>query len=270
MAHSHDFELRETGKAADPWNAITCIRPGLVLASHSDPGAVGESPEREWWEKVVLLEFGDNEWRENFRMNRASFIRLCVMVDSFMRPAETTVRTPVPLPMRVAIVLYKLGSCGEYRLVANQFGVHKSTVKKFVYMFCRGMVDNVVSNFIKVPDLAEATQIAAQFQRAFGLPQIIGCIDGSHIPMPPSDGLQGFGLLRAHGARRLSILGLEASRVFPSDLLSGPPRIPHLGVLSSSPSIGPVLLCPPIQLLPAVNSFTSSSNRPSHAAVTYK
>ncbi|KAK7879841.1 hypothetical protein WMY93_033489 [Mugilogobius chulae] len=123
---------------------------------------------REWWEKVVLLEFGDNEWRENFRMNRESFNRLCVMVDPFMRPAETTVRTPVPLPMRVAIVLYKLGSCGEYRLVANH-------------------------NFIKVPDLEEATQIAARFQRAFGLPQIIGCIDGSHIPiMPPSDGYRDF------------------------------------------------------------------------------
>uniref|UniRef100_A0A8C6SSH1 DDE Tnp4 domain-containing protein n=1 Tax=Neogobius melanostomus TaxID=47308 RepID=A0A8C6SSH1_9GOBI len=119
---------------------------------------------------VVLMEFTDSEWRENFPMSRSSFSWLCVVVDPFMRPEETTVRA---LPMRGAIVLYKLGSCGEYRLVANQFGVHKSTVKKFVYMFCHGMIDTVVKNFIKAPDMEEATQIAARFRRAFGLPQII-------------------------------------------------------------------------------------------------
>uniref|UniRef100_A0A8C6TMD2 DDE Tnp4 domain-containing protein n=1 Tax=Neogobius melanostomus TaxID=47308 RepID=A0A8C6TMD2_9GOBI len=131
---------------------------------------------RDWWERVVLMEFTDSEWRENFPMSRSSFSWLCVVVDPFMRPEETSVRPPVPLPMRVAIVLYKLGSCGEYRLVANQFGVHKSTVKSLL------------------PDMEEATQIAARFQRAFGLPQIIGCVDGTHIPTlpPPSDGYRDF------------------------------------------------------------------------------
>lgn len=42
----------------------------------------------------------------------------------------------VPLQMRVAITLYKLGSCGEYRIITNQSGEHKCTVKKFVYRLC--------------------------------------------------------------------------------------------------------------------------------------
>ena len=52
-------------------------------------------------------------------------------------PEELTVRRAIPLAMRVAMVLHKLGSSAEYMLIANQFGVHKSTVKKFVYMFCK-------------------------------------------------------------------------------------------------------------------------------------
>ena len=92
-------------------------------------------------------------------------------------------------PMRIAIVLYKLASCFEYRIVANLFGVHKSTVKKFVYVFCKGMVSLVMKNIIRMPTAEEAIAIASRFQQKFHIPQIIGCIDGTHIPiLPPSDG----------------------------------------------------------------------------------
>ncbi len=37
-----------------------------------------------------------------------------------MAPEEETVRNPIPLIMHVTVVLYKLGSCAEYLVVANQ------------------------------------------------------------------------------------------------------------------------------------------------------
>ncbi|KAL7371139.1 hypothetical protein ABVT39_020013 [Epinephelus coioides] len=58
--------------------------------------------------------------------------------------------------MRTTIVLYKLASCAEYRVIANQFGVHKSMVKRFVYCFCKGMVSSVIHKLIKVPTVEEA------------------------------------------------------------------------------------------------------------------
>lgn len=78
-------------------------------------------------------------------------------------------------------------------IVANQFGVHKSTVKKFVYCFCKGMVLSVIHSLIKVPTAEEACAIARRFEQKFSIPQIIGCIDGTHIPvLPPSDGYKDF------------------------------------------------------------------------------
>lgn len=148
---------------------------------------------RDWWDRVVMMEFTDEDWRENFRMGRAAFDRLCKIVEPHMSPDINCVRAPVPLQMRVAMALYKLGSCGEYRLMANQFGVHKSTVKKFVYMFCKTLVEKVASQFIRVPTYEEAVQTASRFQQVYGLPHVIGCVDGSHIPiLPPSDGYRDF------------------------------------------------------------------------------
>uniref|UniRef100_A0A3P9HXL1 DDE Tnp4 domain-containing protein n=1 Tax=Oryzias latipes TaxID=8090 RepID=A0A3P9HXL1_ORYLA len=122
---------------------------------------------KDWWEMVVLLEFSNDEWKQNFRMTRLSFMKLCALMESHMAPEDVTVRAPVPLIMRVAVVLYKLGSCAEYKVLANQFGISRSSVKTFFYMFCKGMSHHI--------------------------PQIMGLIDGTHIPiLPPSDGYKDF------------------------------------------------------------------------------
>lgn len=90
--------------------------------------------------------------------------------------------------MKVATVLYKLASCTEDRIVPNQFGVHKSTMKKFVYSFCKGMAFSVIHSLIKVMTVEKAYAIACRFKQKFNISQIIGYIDGTHIPvLPPSD-----------------------------------------------------------------------------------
>ncbi len=66
-----------------------------------------------------------------------------------MAVEEETVRNPIPLIMHVAVLLYKLGSCAEYRVVANQSCVHKSTVKKSVYIFCKGIMNGPVRDLIR-------------------------------------------------------------------------------------------------------------------------
>nr|XP_033477314.1 putative nuclease HARBI1 [Epinephelus lanceolatus] len=64
---------------------------------------------------------------------------------------------------------------------------------KFVYMFCKGMVTQLIQHFIKVPTLEEACAIAQRFEDKFHIPQIIGCVDGTHIPiLAPSDGYRDF------------------------------------------------------------------------------
>lgn len=121
----------------------------------------------DWWERVDMKEFSDTEWRENFRMTRQSCDELCGLMEGVLSPQEVTLRAPILLPMRTAIVVYKLASCAEYRVVVNQFGVHKATVKKFVYMFCKGIVSTIIHTLIKVPSVEEASATARRFQQKF-------------------------------------------------------------------------------------------------------
>ncbi len=77
-----------------------------------------------------------------------------------MSPEDEAVRNPIPLIMRVNVVLYKLGSCAEYHIVANPFDVHKSTVKKSVYIFCKVIMNGPIRDLIRMPGEVEAYQIA--------------------------------------------------------------------------------------------------------------
>lgn len=58
-----------------------------------------------WWEWVVLLEFLDLEWEQNF---------LDAMQNLFMASDEVTGNAPFACIIWVAIVLYRFGSCAEF------------------------------------------------------------------------------------------------------------------------------------------------------------
>lgn len=73
----------------------------------------------------------------------------------------------------------------------------KPLLKKFVCVFCKRMVSTVIDKFINVPSKEEACASARRFQQMFGMPQIIGCIDVTHIPvLLPSDGYKNFNVSR--------------------------------------------------------------------------
>ncbi|KAL6455297.1 hypothetical protein MHYP_G00362660 [Metynnis hypsauchen] len=83
--------------------------------------------------------------------------------------------------MRVAVALYKLGSCAKYRVISNQFGIHKSTVKKFVYLFCKGSFWNISC---KMPGSAHDATVLRQselFQKAHLLPKGVKNIEGEEV-----------------------------------------------------------------------------------------
>ena len=63
----------------------------------------------------------EEEWRENFRMSRASFYELCSLLRPYIERQTTHMRNPVSVETQVAVVLYYLSDEGRLRKVANAF-----------------------------------------------------------------------------------------------------------------------------------------------------
>lgn len=149
----------------------------------------------DWWQRIVSDHFKDEDWLETFRMRKATFFWLCNQLREKLVPNLNQIgtREPVSVEKQVAVYLYFLSSCCEYRVIGNNFGIHKATVWKCIHRVIDAINTELMSSWITMPNDDECYQIAAAFERKTHVPQLIGAIDGTHIPiLPPSNGYRDY------------------------------------------------------------------------------
>lgn len=151
-----------------------------------------ERSDRSW---QILLKADEPRFREAFRVSKQLFKDICDAVRSKLEPLPNFLSKKVPCSVekQVGMTLYKLASCAEYRAVGDVFGVHKSTVHKHFYRAINAINSTLMKKFIEMPNAQACEGISNRFLALCGIPQIIGCIDGSHIPiLAPSEGRKDF------------------------------------------------------------------------------
>ena len=144
---------------------------------------------------IFLENYDEEEWLENFRVTRSTFLYLCDRLRPSLEPEENILkpREPVSVEKQVALTLYFLSSCSEYRIVGNAFGLHKSTICKHIHRVVNAINKVLLPEYIRMPDSAECEEISNHCNEKYGIPRIIWAIDGSHIPiLPPADGYRDF------------------------------------------------------------------------------
>ena len=83
----------------------------------------------------------------------------------------------------MAIALWCLATPTEYRTIGHLFGVARSSVCEIVHEVGAAIVQQLLKVYIKFPEDEELDHVVLRFKRKFGLPQCVGAIDGSHIPI---------------------------------------------------------------------------------------
>ena len=144
-----------------------------------------QSRSSQWWEDVVLCNFGQHDWMENFRMSRDTFQYLCNQLRPLIQKQNTRMRRCVSTERRVAITLWVLATSGEYRSVAHLFGLARCTVCKIVNETYRAIVRKLLPVYIRFPSGDALKEVVEGFKDKLGVPQCAGSIDGSHIPVTP-------------------------------------------------------------------------------------
>ncbi|XP_018407228.1 PREDICTED: putative nuclease HARBI1, partial [Cyphomyrmex costatus] len=110
-------------------------------------------------------------------MKRTTFQFICDELRSELCPATPFLvsREPLSVELKVAVTLYYLASCCEYRVVANIFGIHKTSVWRCLHNTVDAINKILLPKFLKMPDVNECA------------------IDGTHIPiLPPADGYKDY------------------------------------------------------------------------------
>jgi len=84
----------------------------------------------DFWERIVLIEYLDEEWLETFRMKKSVFDYICDKLQNRLQPAEPflVAREAISVQKAIAVTIFYLASCYEHRVVGNLFGIHKTSV----------------------------------------------------------------------------------------------------------------------------------------------
>ena len=104
-----------------------------------------------WSDKFLQDKVISEDWRENLRMSRNSFYKLCDLLAPFTSKNTTYIRQPISPETEVAATLYYLSDAGRMGKTANFFGIGKSTVSSIVKNVTEMKCQHLGPKFIKLP-----------------------------------------------------------------------------------------------------------------------
>ena len=104
----------------------------------------------DWWNRVVERHFTNEQWKDNFRMEKTIFY-LCEQLRPRLQRRDTKFRKALPVSVRVAIALWRLATHNTNKTIGHLFGVAKSTVCGIINEVCQAMIDCLLHKMIKFP-----------------------------------------------------------------------------------------------------------------------
>ena len=130
------------------------------------------------WVNVDIPSMDEYEFINNFRLSRPAFFKLCQMLEPHIQKQETFAQNTIEFERRLLLTLYYLGQGGNFRAVANQFGVAVPTVSVIVKEVTSAINKYLLPDLIKFPTTDDELSAA---MKTFQFPNCIGAIDGYHV-----------------------------------------------------------------------------------------
>ena len=132
--------------------------------------------------------FMDCQFMSTFRMSRTSFYRLYDLLRPHIEKQTTSFRVPIPSERRLAIFLYHISLGASYQVIMNQFGCGKGTVSIIIGSVAQAILCHLTSQYIRFSTIQQAARSMDFWRTKSGIPGVVACIDGCHIPIvKPAD-----------------------------------------------------------------------------------
>ncbi|KAL6534027.1 hypothetical protein OROHE_013860 [Orobanche hederae] len=201
--HGDADRVDDTRKRKSKTNAFAATNAaamaiGAANAEYSDQtGAVSDKPpsagpqrrlwvknrSRDWWDQCNSPDFPDEEFKRAFRMGKGTFDLICNELSSVVAKENTMLRDAVPVRQRVAVCIWRLATGEPLRLVSKKFGLGISTCHKLVLEVCSAIRNVLMPKYLRWPDEESVGRIKLQFESISGIPNVVGSMYTTHIPI---------------------------------------------------------------------------------------
>lgn len=134
-----------------------------------------------WWKHCSSPGYPEYKFRSHFQMGWETFDMICDVLGSAIAKEDTPRRPAIPVRQRVAVCVWRLATGESLRAVSDRFGLSLSTCHKIILEVCAAICQRLMPHFIHWPD--QATDFKSSFQAISGLPNVVGAIYTTHLPI---------------------------------------------------------------------------------------
>ena len=137
-------------------------------------------PRPQYWFDVILERRElDTEWPKHFRISRETFMRIVEIVSPELS-TQNNFREATPVVKKVAAALWRLATGNAYRCIGVTLSIGTASAQKYTVEFC-DLLYGKRSHFVKFP--SDLTSVISEFTEKTKIPNVVGALDGSHIPI---------------------------------------------------------------------------------------
>ena len=119
------------------------------------------------WFDMVEESFNDEQWYENFRVHKETFVFILDKILLDITYTDTTMRKAILPRRRLALTFYFLASTAEYTTIGNLFGVSVSFVCNCVKDVCEA-IRRHFSHVVRFPKGVEILQVIQEYENKMG------------------------------------------------------------------------------------------------------
>jgi len=107
---------------------------------------------------------------------------LCRNVATVLLNMEARHSAAVPVEKKVQMAVWTLANQDTFRSIGNLFGLSRGGAHWSIFQVCKAIC-SLKSQYVKWPTTEDYSVTASAFERKHGIPNVVGCIDGTHIPV---------------------------------------------------------------------------------------
>ncbi len=138
-----------------------------------------------YWFNQICLNMPNFEFKKHFRLTRSTFEWLCCEIISLLRRnSNESSMIEFAWEQKISASLQFLATGECFRSIGNRFGMGISTFSYALREFISIIIKKILPEKIIFPSTElEINKITSGFKKLRRIPNVIGAIDGSHIPI---------------------------------------------------------------------------------------
>lgn len=130
--------------------------------------------------------FTDAEFKMRYRFDKNTVVHLSNIISSTLAPLSHRKYTLSVLEQ--IFITLRFYATGTFQVViGDDINVHKTTVSRVVYKVSKEIA-KLARSYIRMPNSEDLREVKTQFFNIAGFINVIGCVDGTHIPIQSPGG----------------------------------------------------------------------------------